>query len=318
MVTRIRATARHHAGRASRCFAAFRERFGIVETLAQVYERDRDAAGTLLGSAVAARLFLFMVPLMLFAVGTAGLIGNHTGFDSFSESVGVTGSMAEEIDAAFDQGGVGPWIAIGIGLLGIGTTGRSLTRSLVLSSALAWRLGGGQRTTFRVIGIVVGIVVALTFLSGVLNRIRVAAGLAVTSVSFVAVALVYLVLFSLLFLALPRGTTDPGAALPGAALVGVVVASLQAVTQLFIPGRIASASALYGTIGVALVVLGWFFVIGRVVALAFALNAVVFDRMGSVSRYVFAVPGLRTLPRRSPALARYFDLETHDPNATEP
>ena len=40
-----------------------------------------------------------------------------------------------------------------------------------------------------------------------------------------------------------------------------------------------------------------------------AVNAVVFEQIGSVSRFVFSVPGLRAIPARAPGLARYFDLD---------
>lgn len=36
------------------------------------YERDREAAGTVVGSALAFRLFLFFIPLLLFVVGLTG------------------------------------------------------------------------------------------------------------------------------------------------------------------------------------------------------------------------------------------------------
>ncbi len=46
----------------------------------------------------------------------------------------------------------------------------------------------------------------------------------------------------------------------------------------------------------------------RVPAFTFALNAVLFEQVGSVSRFVSGLPVLRAVPRRSEAFARYFDL----------
>jgi hypothetical protein len=198
---------------------------------------------------------------------------------------------------------------MGAGLVGIATTGRSLTRALVLSSALSWELGGRHKIPIRAMGVVVGIVVGIALMATIMNRIRGATGVAVSTVSFVAVAAVYVVLWSLLYLSLPRATRDPGAAIPGAAVVAVVLAGLQAVSQLYLPRQVESASSLYGSIGVAIASLGWFFFIGRAMAFSFAVNAVVYERVGSVSRFVFGVPGLRAIPARSPALARYFDLD---------
>jgi uncharacterized BrkB/YihY/UPF0761 family membrane protein len=126
--------------------------------------------------------------------------------------------------------------------------------------------------------------------------------------AFVVIAAVYVVLWSMLYLALPRGTPDPGAALPGATIVAIVLTLLQAVTQLVLPGQISDASAVYGTLGVAVVFLGWLFFVGRSMAFSFAVNAVIYEEIGSISGLVFGLPMLRVIPRRLPGLARFFDL----------
>lgn len=317
LLARTQEQARRQAGWATKRFDDLRRRSEVVDTALRVYERDREAAGTLLGSALSMRLFLFFLPLMLFSVGLGGLIGRWLGVESVSGDTGMTGVVARQIDAAFEQGATTPWVAVLTGLIGIAYTGRSLAKALVVSSGLCWRLGGKHRATTRVVGIIVGIVVGLAFMSAVLNRIRAATGLAVASVSFAAVAVIYLVLWVLLFLALPRGTSDPGSALPGAALVALVLTGMQAITQLYLPNEISESSAIYGAIGVAATILGWFFIIGRALAFAFAVNAVIFERAGSVSTFVFSLPVIRIIPRRSPAVSRFFDLDRGEHAASE-
>ena len=66
---------------------------------------------------------------------------------------------------------------------------------------------------------------------------------------------------------------------------------------------------MYGIFGSVVAFLGWFFILGRVLAFTFALNAVLFEDVGSLSRLVFGLPVLRAIPRHSAAFARYFDLE---------
>jgi hypothetical protein len=102
-----------------------RARWGAVETAAQVVERDRDAAGTLLGSALAMRLFLFLVPLTLFAIGVAGLLG-LSDVGSFSSAAEVDGRLAREIDQAFDQNATSAALATAIGFSGTSGIKRSL------------------------------------------------------------------------------------------------------------------------------------------------------------------------------------------------
>lgn len=286
----------------------------VLDVAMRVHERDKEAAGTLLGSALALRLFLFFVPMVLTVVGLAGLLGRFTTIDSISATAGISGPIATEIDAAFDQGATTPWIATTIGLFGIATTGRSLTRALVLSSALSWELGGRQRLGVRAVGIVIGIVVGMALATSILNRVRADAGVAIDTVSFAVLALVYLVLWVPLFLALPRRTSDPGAALPGAAIMAVLMTGLQMVSTLYLPQQIEGASSLYGGLGVAIATLGWFFFVGRALALGFAVNAVLHEEVGTVSTFVFGLPVLRGLPRRIPWIARFFDLDPrHEP-----
>jgi uncharacterized BrkB/YihY/UPF0761 family membrane protein len=69
------------------------------------------------------------------------------------------------------------------------------------------------------------------------------------------------------------------------------------------------ASELYGAIGAIIVTLGWFFIAGRAIVLAMALNAVVYERFGSISKVVFALPLLRILPRQSARIRRLFALD---------
>ena len=77
-------------GYASRRLTDLRARITIVDTGARVVERDRDAAGTLLGSALALRMFLFLVPLVLLTLGAQPARGvpsaAHAGAWGFARS----------------------------------------------------------------------------------------------------------------------------------------------------------------------------------------------------------------------------------------
>jgi uncharacterized BrkB/YihY/UPF0761 family membrane protein len=97
--------------------------------------------------------------------------------------------------------------------------------------------------------------------------------------------------------------------LPGSALVGATIAGMVAVSQLYVANQLGHASALYGTIGATIVTLGWFFIAGRVIVLGMAINAVVYERFGSISQVVFALPVIRILSRRSARIREFFDLE---------
>jgi uncharacterized BrkB/YihY/UPF0761 family membrane protein len=93
---------------------------------------------------------------------------------------------------------------------------------------------------------------------------------------------------------------------------------MQALSQLYLPGRFSRASELYGAVGATLVVLGWFFVLGRVIVLALVVDAIVYERFGSISQFVFSLPGLRALPRRSPRFRRFFALDADEDGTPDP
>ncbi len=62
-------------GLVQRTMAALNERFQryedkpLVDLGLRIYRRDREITGTVVGSAIAFRMFLFFVPLLLFVVG---------------------------------------------------------------------------------------------------------------------------------------------------------------------------------------------------------------------------------------------------------
>lgn len=271
--------------------------------------RDKEAAGAVAGSAIAFRLFLFFVPLLLFLVGVAGLISGFIQADQVTRGAGISGNLAADIRLAFAQPGVTRWLATGIGLVGALTSGRSLSKVLASSSAIAWRIPPTQRASIRTVGMVAGLVCSIGLLSILVNRLREALGLGVASVSLVPVFIVYVAVWIGISLLLPRGTTDPGAVLPGAVVVALTITALQAVSEFYVPDQLSRANQLYGAIGTTVTTLGWFFFLGRAVSVAMELNAVLYERIGSVSTFVFSLPVLRILPRRMAWLRRFFDLE---------
>jgi uncharacterized BrkB/YihY/UPF0761 family membrane protein len=289
-----------------------RERYGdlaLVDLGLRIYQRDREAAGGVVGAAVAFRMFLFFVPLLLVVVGLGGLLTRWVDAEDVSHELSVSGGLAAQISTALSQPDASRWAALIVGLVGVALTGRSLSKVLTVASCLNWRLPVRTKAPLRVVGGVVGVVVGIGLVSAIVNRLRDNFGLAAAGFSFVAVFAIYALAWMAVSLVLPRATSDPAALLPGSALVGLTIAGMQAVSQLYLPSHLGRASQLYGAIGATIVTLGWFFFAGRAIVLGMAVNAVVHERFGSISQVFFALPVVRILPRRSAWIRRFFDLE---------
>ena len=92
------------------------------------------------------------------------------------------------------------------------------------------------------------------------------------------------------------GDARSDALLPGAVLVGAVLTGMQAIATIYLPDKLGRASALYGAIGTTVVTLGWFFFVARAMVFGMSLDAVIYERFGSISQFVFGLPLVRALP----------------------
>jgi len=281
----------------------------IVDVGERIYRRDKESAGTIVGSAIAFRLFLFFVPLMLFVVGLAGFLARWISAKDFSDNAGVSGGFAEQISTALSQSGKGRWVALFLGLVGIAWSGRSLSKALVTMSCLTWRMAITSKASIKVIGGIIGVIAGIALMSIIVNRIRGHFGIGVAGLSLLGVIAFYAVAWIVVSLMLPRVTNDPGALLPGAAIVAVTIGGMQAVSQLYLPNKLSHASDLYGAMGTTIVTLGWFFILGRAIVFAMVLNAVTYERFGSISQAVLSLPLVRMLPRKSAWIRRFFDVD---------
>jgi uncharacterized BrkB/YihY/UPF0761 family membrane protein len=281
----------------------------LIDVTLRVYQRDREVAGTVVGSAIAFRLFLFFVPLLLFLVGLAGFLAGWVEAEDVNEQASITGGLADQMRSAFEQPGTTRWVALLVGLFGVMITGRSLSKVMVASSSLAWRLTPTTKASVKVVGALIGLVAGIGLLAALVSRVRSEFGVALTSVSFLAVFVGYVIGWVAVSMILPRATFDPAVLLPGAVLVAATLTGMQAVSQLYLPDKIGRASDLYGAVGTTIVTLGWFFIAGRAIVVAMCMDAVIHERFGTISRLVFSMPILRQLARRSAWVRRFFALE---------
>jgi membrane protein len=72
--------------------------------------------------------------------------------------------------------------------------------------------------------------------------------------------------------------------LPGAVLLAVGLHVMHLVATLYLPGRLKRASDTYGTLGTAIVLLLWLYLIGRLLVAGGVLNAVMYENAHAEER----------------------------------
>lgn len=286
-----------------------------VDLATAFYQRDREQFAAVLGAAIALRLFLFVVPAVITGVGLITAVVGTAGVDVFLEGASVTGSLAGEVSEAA-AASRSTWVAIVLAGLPVSVwAGRNLAKVLAVCSGAAWQLGPKERQpTLRTTGAVTALAFVILTVAVLSNRIRSEFGIAVQTTSWVVAVVLFAVTWYAVQWALPRATRDPAALVPGALMVGLVFGALQWFMQFYLPNRVGRAQAVAGGTGVAVAALGGMFLIGRAMASSFILNAVVYERIGSIAGMAFGLPGLRTVPERFPAVARWFDLDDDSPD----
>ncbi|HEY2281800.1 MAG TPA: YhjD/YihY/BrkB family envelope integrity protein [Streptosporangiaceae bacterium] len=234
--------------------------------------------GVLLASALAFRLFLWLMPLaLLFAGILAALAQDHAGsLETAAKEAGVAGAASHQAVAAL-QSGHKSWLAAVLigGFLLLWTT-RTLMRNLALVSAHAWQTPNHrprQKELLVTTLVFAGSAVALLAVAALITRLdRLFPGelLLAIIVESVAAAAVWLVVS----LRLPDDRADWTDLLPGCLLVGVGLAVLHAVSAVYLPAKLAKSSALYGTLGIAGVILAWLLLVGQVIICGALVNSV--------------------------------------------
>jgi uncharacterized BrkB/YihY/UPF0761 family membrane protein len=232
----------------------------------------------LLASAIAFRLFLWLLPLSLLTAGILSVIAAHTpsSVTSASKEAGITGAASQTITTALREGNRSAWVAIVVGLLLFLWTSRTLIRSLMVATAHLWAAPPPRtRQKHLVITALMWagcclVLVAFSLVASHLDKGRVGVKVA----AFALVAAGASGMWLLICLRLPdrrRSWTD---LIPGGVLFGVGYAVLHAVSRLYLPHRFSHSSRLYGALGISAVILFWMLIIGQLIVVCSLINVV--------------------------------------------
>lgn len=255
----------------------------------RVYRRDQSIAGSVLASALAYRLFIWVLPLMLVLVGGLGLARPGEGEAAAAlDDAGLGSVVAQSVGDAADATSLWARIALVIGgsMVLIYET-YVLLRALRAASAFAWRIPVSPirrpvHHTLILLALILGSFAAGSFTRAIADAVGPPLGWVVGVAVLVLWPAAFIVL-SVVLLPGPRGIV---AHLPGAALFTVLMAGIHLFNVLILIPWIARKQETYGALGLAAGVLLALFVAARALIASAALNAVVQE-----DRHPPATPG---------------------------
>ena len=250
----------------------------VTEAGWRTLRRDSSIGGSVLGAALAYRLFIWFLPLALMLVIGLGWIADTTDGDPtrIVRDAGLTGYMANSIaNSAERSGGIGAVLGFVTALVVLLYQTSVLLRAVQAVTALAWGLpvrpmSRPARSTFL-------------FLLWILALTAIAASAAPLRASLakpwdlVSTVLVYLALPGFYFVLarwlLPHPSVHWRRLVPGSILFGSAIALIGLFDSLILFPWLQQREATYGVLGVAAGLLFGLFLLGRTVELAAALNA---------------------------------------------
>src|SRR5262245_33729001 len=132
------AAAQARAQRAAERAELERGRHGSVDALFEMIDRDSDVAGGIIAGALAYRLFVWLLPLVLVVVVGLGIAADTTSEspEQAADKVGLAGLVSQSIAGAADSSA--RWYALLVGIPVLLFTTRSVLRALIGAHRLVW------------------------------------------------------------------------------------------------------------------------------------------------------------------------------------
>jgi uncharacterized BrkB/YihY/UPF0761 family membrane protein len=259
--------------------AVERTRHGSLDAVFEIVDRDVELGGGIIASALAYRLFIWLLPLALVAVAGLGFAADaaeQTPKEAVDE-LGLAGIVSSSVASAAQ--GPGRWYALLIGIPILVYATRSVLRALIGAHRLLWT-DARQRApkptivaTLRLLALLLLVGVASVFASAVRASDEIGG---VLTTAFVAIP--YGAIWLLVSLRLPHRDAPWTALVPGAVLLALGVEALHVFTAYFLAPYALSKQGTYGALGVAATLLLALFLVSRLVVAAAVVNATLWER----------------------------------------
>jgi membrane protein len=259
-----------------------------------VLHRYSELHGDNLAAAVTLVTFLSLFPLLLVGIAVLGFFTAHSPnlAGDLVARLGLSGEAAKTFTNAMTTAQHSRRTASIIGLGGLIWAGLGVVGALQYGYNQVWQVASrGWRD--RLVGIVwlagAGVIVAAS--AGMTAALRYIPGF-LTPVGFVVAFAVDVALWMWTSHTLPNRDVGWRPLLPGALLGATGFEILKLGGAYFVPRAVASASALYGSIGIIFAVMAWLLLFGKLIIYSEVLNVVLYERRVGVDRATIEMPRL--------------------------
>jgi membrane protein len=254
---------------------ARRQRSGMVDAGFQVQELDARVGGGILAGALAFRIFLFMVPFVYVIFTVLGAIFGAVSQDpaQVARNIGITGVLASAVVRTQDQSAWTLAALVTGAMFALFLTAGGLLKALYVVHWLIWRVPRVMPTGLMPRLGLIGIALAASVIGVAVNYLRNSAGITGAVMAIVVITVVSFALWWWLSWRLPHESVPAQVLIPGALLMAVGVDVLHLLTTYWIGHLVARKTTTYGPVGIALAVLLWVYILGRVIVASAGLNA---------------------------------------------
>jgi uncharacterized BrkB/YihY/UPF0761 family membrane protein len=252
------------------------EQLPAARSAMRAYEHDRAVGGEIMAGAIAFRSFVFLLPLVVVLVVTLGIVADESGDGAYAieQHAGVSGIAAQSVTQSARLSSGGRWIALFLGLIALYSTSIALARALRIAHALAWGAAvPPMKRSWRVALVVIGAALVVYLVVTVVARLKEASRGGDGFVVAICGMFVFAALWLGISYLLPHGDAPWKALLPGSVMVGVGAMALHLITVFYVSYRISRSSSLYGSLGAAIAILAWAYLVGRLLVSSAVLNA---------------------------------------------
>ncbi len=252
----------------------------MVDAGFQVQELDAGVGGGILAGALAFRLFLFMVPFVYVVFTILGVSSRTAGQDpgQLARDIGITGVIASAVVRVQDQSAWTQAVLVLGAAVALLISAGSLMKALYVVHWLVWRV---RRVTPA--GLVprlalIGITLLAAALGVAVNHLRNSLGITGAILAILVITTFSFGLWWWVSWQLPHARVPVLALAPGALLAAIGADVLHALTTYWIGYLVARKTNTYGAVGIALAVLLWVYILGRIIVGSAGLNAALWYR----------------------------------------